>query len=103
MFFLLSCENSLYNLNARPSQVVLEVKNLPANSGDVGDLGSIPGLGRYPRVGNSNPLQYSYLENPYGQSSLEGYSPHSRKESNMTERLSTHMVDYLWRGVVSWL
>ena len=64
MFFLLSCENSLYNLNARPSQVVLEVKNLPANSGDVGDLGSIPGLGRYPGVGNSNPLQYSYLENP---------------------------------------
>ena len=64
MSFLLSCENSLYNLNARPSQVVLEVKNLPANSGDVGDLGSIPGLGRYPGVGNSNPLQYSYLENP---------------------------------------
>ena len=30
----------------------------------VGDLGSIPGLGRSPREGNCNPLQYSCLENP---------------------------------------
>ena len=30
----------------------------------VGDLGSIPGSGRFPGEGNSNPLQYSYLENP---------------------------------------
>ena len=28
-----------------------------------GDLGSIPGLGRSPREGNGNPLQYSCLEN----------------------------------------
>ena len=31
---------------------------------NVGDLGSIPGLGRPPGEGNSNPLQYSCLENP---------------------------------------
>ena len=30
----------------------------------VGDLGSIPGLGRFPGEGNGNPLQYSCLENP---------------------------------------
>ena len=30
----------------------------------VGDLGLIPGLGRFPGVGNGNPLQYSCLENP---------------------------------------
>ena len=36
------------------------VKNLPAN---VGDPGSITGLGISPRVGNGNPLQYSCLEN----------------------------------------
>ena len=36
------------------------VKNLPANAGDVG---SIPGSGRSPGVGNGNPLQYSCLEN----------------------------------------
>ena len=39
------------------------VKNSPANAGDVGDAGSIPGLGRSPREGNGNPLQYSCLEN----------------------------------------
>ena len=40
------------------------VKNLPANTGDTGDVGSIPGWGRSPRGGNSNPLQYSCLEHP---------------------------------------
>ena len=31
---------------------------------NVRDLGSIPGLGRFPGEGNGNPLQYSCLENP---------------------------------------
>jgi len=39
------------------------VKNLPNNAGDSRDVGLIPGLGRSPGVGNSNPLQYSCLEN----------------------------------------
>ena len=43
--------------------MVRVVKNLPANAEDVRDLGSIPGLGRFPGVGNGNPLQYSCLEN----------------------------------------
>ena len=34
------------------------VKNLPANAGDTGDAGSIPGSARSPREGNGNPLQY---------------------------------------------
>ena len=46
------------------SQVVLELKNPPANAGEAGDAGSIPGVGRSPRIGNDNPLQYSCLENP---------------------------------------
>ena len=37
----------------RASQVVLVVKNLPANAGDVRDAGSIPGLGRFPGGGNA--------------------------------------------------
>ena len=37
------------------------VKRLSIN---VGDLGSIPGSGRFPGEGNGNPLQYSCLENP---------------------------------------
>ena len=40
------------------------VKNLPANAGDITDLGSVPGLGRPSGGGNGNPLQYSCLENP---------------------------------------
>ena len=40
------------------------VKNPPANAGDTRDMGSIPGLGRSPGEGNSNPLWYSFLENP---------------------------------------
>ena len=40
------------------------VKNLPAIAGDVRVVGIIPGSGRYPGVGNGNPLQYSCLENP---------------------------------------
>ena len=38
------------------SQVVLVVKNLPANAGGITDMGSIPGLGRSPGGGHSNPL-----------------------------------------------
>ena len=39
------------------------VKNLPANAGDMGDVGSKPGLRRSLGGGNGNPLQYSCLEN----------------------------------------
>ena len=46
------------------SQMVLVVKNPPANAGDIRDEGSVPRLGRSPGGGHSNPLQYSCLENP---------------------------------------
>ena len=46
------------------SQVVLVVKNLPANAGDIRDVGLIPGSERSPREGNGHPLQCSCLENP---------------------------------------
>ena len=39
------------------------VKNLPANAGDSGDVGSIP-VERSPGGGDGNPLQYFHLENP---------------------------------------
>ena len=39
------------------------VRNPPANAGDTGDMGSIPGLRRSPGRGNGNPLQYSCLGN----------------------------------------
>ena len=46
------------------SQVVLMVKNPPANARNTGDAGSIPGLKRSSGGGHGNPLQYSCLENP---------------------------------------
>jgi len=42
-----------------------------------------------PGGGHGNPLQYSCLETPHGQSSLVGYSPWGHKESDTTEQLST--------------
>ena len=41
---------------------------------NAGGLGSIPGLGRSPGGGHSNPLQYSCLENPHGQRSLADWA-----------------------------
>ena len=52
---------------------------------NAGDLGLIPGLGRSPGGGHGNPSQYSCLENPHEQRSLEGYSPQGRKESDKIE------------------
>ena len=58
MFIL--CIKSLKHPNARSGLVV---KNLPAEAGNSGEEGLIPGLGRSPRVGDRNPPQYSCLEN----------------------------------------
>ena len=52
---------------------------------NVGDLGSIPGLGRSPGEGNGNPLQYSCLENSMDRGAWQVYGPWGDKESNMTE------------------
>ena len=47
------------------------VKNPPANAGDPGDEGSIPGSGRSPGGGHGSPLQFSCLESPWGRKELE--------------------------------
>ena len=46
------------------NQVVLVVKNPPVNAGNIRDVGSIPGSGRFPGGEHGNLLQYSCLENP---------------------------------------
>ena len=48
------------------------VKNLPTNVGDARDVSSMPGSGRAPEVGNSNPLQYSCLENSIDRGAWQG-------------------------------
>ena len=40
------------------------INNPPTNAGDTEDIGFIPGSGRFPGVGNGNPLQYPCLQNP---------------------------------------
>ena len=68
------------------SQVVLVVKNLPAN---VGDVNSIPGLGASPGVANSTPLQYSCMEHSMCKGAWWA-TVHGAIKSDMTERLNTH-------------
>ena len=62
------------------------------SAGNAGDLGSIPGSGRSPGEGYSNPLQYSCqyscLPRSYGHRSVAGYSPWDGSESDMTEWLT---------------
>ena len=54
------------------SRVALVLKNPPANAKDKRDLGSIPGSGRFPGGGHSNPLQYSCLGNPRDRGAWRG-------------------------------
>ena len=55
------------------------VKNLPVDAGAIGDMGSVPGLGRFPGGGNGNPLQF-FPEESHGQRSL-GATVHESKKS----------------------
>ena len=61
---------------------------------------SISGLGRYPRGGHGNPLQYFDLEKPHGQRNLTGYSPWGRKELDATEQLWRKGTIYPFEGRV---
>ena len=58
-----ACSNQAQG-GGQVSQVALVVTNPPANAESIRDSGLIPGLGRSPGGGHSNPPQYSCLENP---------------------------------------
>ena len=60
------------------------VKHPPANAGDAGDVGSIPGSGRSPGEGNCNPLQYSCLGNPTDRGEWQSTVHGVTKESDTT-------------------
>ena len=62
-------------------------KESPANAGDIRDVGSIPGLGRSPGVGNGNHCVFLPGKR-HGQRSLVGYRPWGRKESDITKETS---------------
>ena len=71
------------------SQVVLVVKNLPANAG------SIPGSGRSPGGGNDNLLQYSCLENPMNRGAWWAIAHRVAQSWTQLEKHSmhTHVID----------
>ena len=67
------------------SQVMLMIKNPPANVGDAGDMGSIPAPGRSPGARHGNPLQYSCLENLTDKGAWQAIINRGHKESDMNK------------------
>ena len=70
--------------------MVLGVKNLPANAGDLRDVGLIPGSGRSPEGGRGNPLQYSCLENSMDRGAWWATVHGVSKSQTPLKQLSTH-------------
>ena len=70
--------------------LVLVVKNLPANVGDIRDVGWIPGLGISPGGGHGNPLQYYCLENPMDRGAWRAIVHGVAESQTRLKRLSTH-------------
>ena len=77
-------------LNWLTSQVALVVKNLPDNSEDLRDTGSIPWLGRSPGGGHGNTLQCSCLENPTDRGAWHAMVHRITKSRTRLKQLSTH-------------
>ena len=77
------------------------VKNLPANAGDLREVGSIPGLGRSPGGGRGNPLLYSCLENPMDRGAWQDTVHGVAESQTRLKRLSKQ--DTCYRGLFSCL
>ena len=72
-------------------------------------MGSIPGSERSPGGGNGNQLQYSCLENPYGQRSLVSYTVHGVTKCQTQLRdwaqtiiSSVQSLSRVWLFVIPW-
>ena len=84
------CLTSIRNANSTESEGFpggSVLKNLPDNAGDVG---FIPGSGRFPGERNGNTLQYSYLENPVDRGAWQAKVRGIAKSQIWLKRLSMH-------------
>ena len=72
------------------SQVVLMVKNTPANAGEVRNTVSISSSGRSPRKKHGNPLQYSYPENPKDGGACQNVVHRVTKSWTQLKQLNTY-------------
>ena len=70
--------------------MALVVKNLPANARNVKDEGSIPGVGRSPGGGHSNPLQRSCMENSMDRGAWWATAHRVAKNQTRQKELNTH-------------
>ena len=89
------------------SQVLLVVKNLPTNAGDIRDASSVSGLGWSSGGGHDNPLQYSRLENPMDRGAWQatvqlGSQRVGHNWSNLVHTLAYSAVSLLGRRQMSW-
>ena len=69
-----------------------------ASACNVGNLGSIPGLGRFPWRRKWQPTPVFLPGESHGQKSLVGYSPRGRKESDTTQQLHFKQTYKLWHS-----
>ena len=79
------------------------VKNPPASAGDAGDVGLMSGLGRSPRGGNGNPLQYSCLGNPMDRGAWQTTVNGLVKSQTYSVAEHTHCSLYLFIWVVGFV
>ena len=90
------------------SQVALVVKNPPANAGDTGDTGLIPGSGRSPGEGNGHPLQCRCLGNSTDRGVWQ-VTVHGVAEVDTTQRLTLSLSNLklvwvmIWLSIVFWV
>ena len=78
---------SLYCILHGASPMAHQVKNLPANAGDAGGMGSFPESERSPGGENGNPFQYSFLKNPMDRGT---WWVIVQRTANSWARFSTH-------------
>ena len=84
------------------SQIVLVVKNPPANAEDIRNVCSVSGLGRSPGGWHGNPLQYSCLENPMSKGASWATVHRVTKSQTRLKQLSINS-GLPWQSTTEWL